>query len=514
MPVSADFQAHGVYSELDNVALTPDSSNVKSKIVVVATYDPLKTSVVDEVPKEVFSSEDAGAQTGFGFPMQRLVDAVIKGTNGAVRVFMQPQSDATFTAADGQIAWTGTTSAAGTIPLRIGGELYDVPIPSGSTIEATSDAVVTFVNAVADTPVIAAKTAVTFETTFTSKAKGLEQNNIMISLITGDNESLPTGLAGVITLMANGLGTPDIDDALNGLGTGDEANQLEFTDLVHGYGIDTGTIDKISAYVGEGNTATGLYKNTIDIAFSSFQADITPSTGGLTALQVITAARTQDRANGYLGAPDEEKTPTEFAAQATGHIAVIAQNTPPANYSGTILSGIDVLSVSDKRWTKESTVRNTAVETGISPVIVKENSSLVLQNVITSYAPSDIPTASNGYKSKVQMTVTNNMRRSLRSRFEDPSWLGFFIVADSSKVTDTAASLKARDLLDAVTEVNNFADFAEKKGWIHSAAFMKANSTVAVRGASNGFDIVLVYKLPGEGQVLSVVQRFDANIAA
>jgi phage tail sheath gpL-like len=512
--IDSTSEAAAVGVGVDNVQFAIAAQNVPAKIAVTATYDPLKTSVVDEVPVRLLNEADAGDRFGFGWPLHGLIKKIFEGSNGAAEVWAIPQSE-TGTASDGEIAWTGTTSAAGTVPLRIGGELYSVSIPTGSTIEETSDLVVAFVNAVADTPVIAAKTAVTFETTFTSKAKGIEQDNIIISLAAGDDESLPTGLAGVITPMSNGAGTPDIQGALNGMGTGDEANQKFFTDLVHGYGIDTGTLDKVSAYVGLGNTLTGLYSKLIGRPFTSLSCDTDPGSAALAALIVITDARKTDRANGILGAPDEEIIPTELAALATGIIAATAQNNPAEMYTGKVLTGAGGLSVSAQRWTKDySSGRDAAVKAGISPTKVVDGTTLLMQNIVTFYRPSNVPISSNGYKSFRSIKIIQNMLFNLRLVFESEAWQGISIVADSSKVTDPVASLKARDVLDVVTELNNFSDLAEGKSWIFDAAFSKENSTVAIRTLSNGFDINYKWKMSGEAQIYSITQQFDTNISS
>lgn len=513
MTINSTTEAHALGIGNDNVQFGISPLNVPAKVVVCATYDPAILTVVDEVPLEVFSGEDAGDRTGFGWPLHRLVKKVFEGNNGIGRVFILPQSE-TGTESDGEIAWTGTTTAAGVIALRIGNELTNIDIGSGVDIESTSDLVVAVVNALTDTPVVASKTAVTFETVFTSKAKGLEQDNITLTLSAVAGEALPAGLTAIITPMSNGAGTPDIDDALNGLGTDDEANQDRFTNFVHGYGLDTATIDKIGAYVGLGNTLTGLYNPLIPVAFTSLSCDTDPGTAALTALQVITDARLLDRANGIFGAPDEDDIPTEIAALVTGYISAIQQEDPPEHYSDTILSGVGGRSVSANRWTKNLSTRDAAVKSGVSPSVVRSGNQLLIQNVQTFYRPSNIPTTSNGYKSFRSIALLNNLKVKMREVFEATTYQGIFIVSDAAKVTDSVAKAKAKDILAVKTKLNNLTDFYVKKGWIFDGEFPKANSTVEIRGASNGFDVNYKFKLSGEGQVMNITQSFDTNIAS
>jgi len=513
MAINAATQAYAVGVGVDNVQFGISPENVPAKVAVIATYDPAKTSVVDEVPIRILNEADAGDRFGFGYPLHRLIKKVFDGNQGNGQVFAIPQTEIG-TESDGEIQWTGTTTEAGKIFLRLGGELTTIDLSTGSTIEQTSDAVVAAINALADTPVVAAKTVTTFETTFTSKAKGLEHDNIFISLNSGSDEALPAGLTTVITAMGNGAGTPDIDDALNGMGTDDEANEEFFTDIIHGYGLDTATIDKVSAYVGLGDTFSGLYLKTVGRPFTCLMGDTDPGLAALTALNVITDARLTDRANGILAAPDEEDIPTELAAFATGQISAIAQENPAQSYSNLVMSGIGGFSVSAQRWTKNHDTRDTAVKEGISPTLVKNGNQVFLQNIQTFYRPTNVPTSSNGYKSVRSIKIIQNMLFKLREIFEAEAWQGISIVNDTSQVTDPIAKKKARGILEVQTELNNFADFAAGKSWIFDADFPKANSTVVIRALSNGFDIDFKWKMSGEAQVYNITQSFDINIAS
>lgn len=514
MTIDATSQAAAVGVGVDNVQFAISPENVPAKVAVIATYDPAKTSVVDEVPVRILNEADAGDRFGFGYPLHRLIQKLFAGNKGAGEIWAIPQTE-TSNVSDGEIEWTGTTTAVGKIYLRIGGELTVVDIPTGTDIEGTSDLVVAAVEATADTPVVPTTTGSTFETVFTSKAKGLEQDNISISLNSGEDEALPAGLSAVITVMTNGAGTPDIQDALDGMGTGDEANQKFFTHMVHGYGLVTAELDKVSTYVGLGDDFTGLYSKTVGRPFVSLNCDTDPDSAALAALIVITDARKTDRSNVIIGAPDEEDIPTELAALATGIISAVMQSNPAQHYSNLILPGAGGLSVSSQRWTKDYTTgRDLAVKENISPTIVKDGVNLFLQNVVTFYRPANVPASSNGYKSVRSIAIIQNMLFKLREVFEADAWQGISIVADSSKVTDQVAALKARDILDVVTELNNFSDFAESKSWIFDAAFSKEKSVVTIRTLNNGFEITYKWKMSGEAQIYNVTQQFDTNISS
>lgn len=513
--IDSTSQATAVGVGAKNLPFSFAGENVQSIIGIAGTYDPAITTITDEEPLEVISADDVGAKTGFGFPLHRAAIKIFQGTEGAGTVYIIPQSE-TGTASAGEIAWSGTITKAGTIYLRIANELYTVDIANAATIENVSDAVVAAVNEVAAAPVVAAKTAVTFETTFTAKHKGLTGDDITITLYAAEGETglAPTGLVGAITAMTGGAGTPDIQDALDGLGTGDEANQLGLTEFFHTYGVDTSTIDKISLYVGEGNNFTGLYSKLIGRPFFSLNCDTTPGSAGYTALKAITDARLNDRANGILGAPDEDDMPSDIAALASGIIGRLGQQNPAQNYAGQALSGVGRRSVSANRWTKDySSGRDAAVKAGISPTkVISEQ--LFLQNVVTFYRPASVATGSNGYKSVRSFWITRNVLHNIRLFFESEDWQGITIVNDKSLVTDFEAKQKARDLVDVRTAFNNLTDFFVRKSWFFDDVFPKENSEYTIRALSNGFDVIYRWKMSGEVHVINVQSTFDTNIAS
>lgn len=511
--IDSTSQATAVGVGAKNLPFSIGGTNQIARVGIIGTYDPAITTVVDEVPLQVLSAADVGNRTGYGYMLHRLALQVFDGLNGAGEVYIIPQSEpGGGVQADGEIAWTGPSTASGTVYLRIANKLYQIAVASGASIEDISDAVVAAVNADADSPVVAAKTAVTFETTFTAKTSGTYGNFITITLSAGNDEALPAGVTGVITAMASGAGVPDIDDALNGTGTGDDSNETDLTHIVHGYLLDTSTIDKVSAYVGEGNTFTGLYDKLVGRPFVCLSGDTVAGSAGYNALKVITDARLEDRANGYLGVPDSDNHPAEIAALALGKIAATFQLDPARNYAGISLGGVDPGDSAD-RWTKDYSVRDNAVKNGISPTRVISG-VVKLQNVITSYRPTSISVASNGFKSFRSFAITRNILAILRQVFEGDDWQEISIVKDVSQVTDFEASQKVRDINSVKTTLNNITDFFGGKAWLYDTDFPKEESTVTIRALSNGFDINYKYRLSGEAQIYNIQASFDTNITS
>lgn len=519
MPVTDTSLAPANVASAKNESLKFTVQNVESGVVIIGEFDPLILTVVKEVVKEVFNEADVGAQTGFGWPLHQLAVEVFKGSEGVGKVYMIPQ-DETTTASDGEIAWSaGPVTTAGVVALRIDNILYPVTIPNGTTLEDFSDLVVAAVNAVADCPLVAAKTAVTFETTLTAKAKGLEGDNHTITLNAkqGESDLAPVGITGIITPMANGAGTPDIADALAALGAGNGANAIGATHIVHNYGNHVATQAAISAYQGEGNELTGLYAELVSRPFyGCLVGDTAIGSAGFAALKAITDLVVNDRVNGFLAVPDEDEYPGALAARATGIMARIAQGNPSKNYHGQILSGMGGRSLSANRWTDEydgGTGRDDAAQNGISPTFVIDKAgSIEMQNVFTFYRPTSIPLNSNGFRSMRSNAITRNVLENIKRAFNDTK--GKTLVQDKSKVTDAEAKKDVMDVLDVQTRLFNLIDLFVGQGWFFDDAFAKSTLTVAIREAGNGFDSVLQWVMSGEVLIIKNSTLFDTNIAA
>lgn len=517
MPLVDNSLASAVGSAVRNVTFQAVASVLPRKILIIGTYDPAKTAVVAETPVLITSAADAGDKFGFGFMVHRLALAAEKGAQG-IETWIQPQAEAGGAVeSDGEIDWTGTVGVvAGTLFLYLGGEQYQIVVTTGMGVEELSDAVVAAVNAVNDAPVIAAKTAVTFETTFTAKSKGPEGDTIDISLNLGVGEVTPTGVTAVITAMTSGAGLPTIQDALDALGTGDNANDDGFTDVIQGYGQDTTTLDAIKNYVGAGNDFVGLYSKTVARPFRSLVGDIVAGSAGLAALIVISDARLTDRSQGIVAVPGSQSIPTEIAAQAVGHMARINNRRAEEAYNNIVLIGVQPGAKAD-RWTSSYTSRDTAVKAGISPTLV-EAGSVKLQNVVSFYRPASVPVTSNGFREMVNISKLQNILNSQKVNFQREKWQNISIVIDASKVTNLTSRQKARDVNAVLDDLIQLVTSWEGLAWIADADFtigrLKAGGLVVIRGGGDGFTITIPIILSGIGNIIDVTTEFDISFAS
>lgn len=517
MALNATSLAAAVGVSVKNTQFQSEALNIPRKILIVATYDPAKTAVVDEVPVQVLSAEDAGDQFGFGSMAHRLAVQAFIGGQGTP-VFIQPQSEAGGAAAStGDVDFTGSTGvSAGTIYLYIAGLAVPVSIAASTSADDIATAVAAAVNADNDLPVTAAVDGVTTaQVNFTSKSKGPWGDDIDISLNLGAGQSLPSGVVAAVTAMTGGSGIPTMADALDGLGTGDDANEDFYTDMVHGYGQDTTTLDAISTYVGAGNDFLGLYSKTVSRPFRALTGDTDAGSSALTALIAITDNRKTDRANGVIAVPGSQNHPAEIAAQAIGHMARINLDRAAQHYLGTQLIDIFPGAKAD-RWTSQYDNRDTAVKSGISPTRVRSG-VVYLQNMVTFYRPDSVPVSSNGYRSMRNISIIQNMMQNIRVNFEQEKWQGISIVNDVVNVTNTTDRQKARDIGSVIDDLTALAKSFESKAWIYTASFtidkLKETGAVTIRSGGIGFDNILSVIFSGEGGILDTQVEFDTSLA-
>ena len=195
MPLSSTSVAPVVGAAVKNTQFKAGAQNLPRKILCIGTYDPLKTSVVDNVPVLVTSAEDAGAKFGFGEPLHRLVLKAFKGSNG-VECWAIPQPETAGTAATGSITATGPATEAGTIYLYIAGEPVLVTVANADDATAIGDAIAAAINADTNLPITASNAAGVVTTT--AKDASTYGNDVDMSLNWGFQEELPAGVGIVI----------------------------------------------------------------------------------------------------------------------------------------------------------------------------------------------------------------------------------------------------------------------------------------------------------------------------
>lgn len=498
-------------ASIQNVVLKPTAEDVASKIAIIGSYEAGKT-ITDEVPALSLSPEETGATYGFGSMLHRLHIQVNRGSSGQVPVYIVPQAETGgAAAAAGEIDFTGSTGVlAGTLYIYTGFDLTRVSITDGMSVEDIADAVVAAYNADSSLNYIAAKTAVTFEVTFTSKTSGVFGDSGILSFNREAGQETPTGITAAFTQPTGGSGLPDIQDALDGMGTNDNVNELEFTALAHGYGQDATTLDNIRDYVGAGDQLTGTYAKIVARPFYSATGDNVAGSSGLTALLAVGAGQTTDRANVIIPVPGSKSHPSEIGAQLVGIVERIALTSAARSYGGQAFSRIDPGDTSD-RWTDTETSRDLAVNAGIS-VSVVDGGVVKINDAITLYHPTSIPESSNIYRELVNIRKIRNLLANYKTTFGALTLAKNIIVEDISQVSSAIDRQYAVDI-DIIRATHfTLLDAFVGKAWLYESEFAKQNLSVTLRTATDGFDSIIKLILSGVNKITD--NQIQADISA
>ncbi|MHA1288295.1 MAG: hypothetical protein ACTSPB_12900 [Candidatus Thorarchaeota archaeon] len=506
--------AAAVGAAVKNEQFQPSALNVPRKILIMA-IDGTTPATAPIEPVQVFSPEDTAVKFGSGKMAHRMAIKAFQGSEG-VPCFVSVDGVSGAIAADGSITFTGPSTAAGSIYLYVAGDRVAVPVAKGATDAIMKADVIAAVNANTKLPLIASAGAGAGQVDLDSKSVGLWGNDIDVSLNLGLNEDLPAGTGATILALTGGVGSPNLTNILDGLGTGDSKNEKFFTDVVHGFMQDTAVMDTISLYNGVGNDFVGLYSKIVHRPFRLLMGDTEPGVSGAVpaGLIVITDARKTDRTNGIICVPGSPNHPAEIAAQAMGGMAKINNDIAAQSYIGFILAGIIPGAIAD-RWTNFYDSRDAAVKAGLSPTTV-EGGAVTMSNVLTFYRPDSVPVDSNGYRSMRNISILQNILFNTALNFGQEKWKGIFIVADTTKVSNPTDRQKARDVSSVLDDWIALATSFEGHGWIFTAGFTIAElakgDKITIRPGGIGFDSNVSVLLSGEGGILDNVVKFDTAL--
>lgn len=505
-----------------NTSFAASVKNVEQKTVIIGTALAAKTGTyVANKSKRLSSSAHAGALYGFGSPIHMAARYFEKGQGGSLStpLYAIPQAEASSgVAAAGAIAITHAATVAGTLWLRIAGELFDVGVTASMSVTQIGDAIVARLAEKPECLVSGVNTAGSVATT--AKGKGTYGNDIQITVNDLKGEETPAGLTYTITAMTGGLNDPDIEDALDGMGTGDAANSEFFAKVIPCYGrLVTGTMASLSAYNGTANEDEGCWARTVGRPFTALFGDTAEGSDGLDDLLDIADAEGElNRTCGVVPVSGSSNHPTAIAAMATGIFANMSNDHAEATPNGKNMPGIIVRQSADS-WTANYAVgRDTAAKVGISPTILV-NGVVKLQHLLTFYHPDSVSIDSNGHRSMRNINITTNVRENARAYFDTDEWKDIVIVDDVTTVTDLGARQRARSRNSVLGALFALVDLFQGKGWIYKADWTKEkigadiDSYLALRAGGLGFDFTLPLVYSGEGGILNGEVQFDTNLS-
>ena len=464
-------------------------------IGIFGTYDPTKTTVVPDVPVQVFTEVEAGEKFGFGFPVHLAARQVLR-KSGIVPVFIFPiEEDGSAVAGDGSILSiaAGGATSSGTISIYIGGQRVPVTIAKDTAAVDIQIAIAAAINAAINLPVTALVDYIEEDqTNITSKYQGLIADDITlaINLTEAEKDATPGGVTFTVTALTSGAETPAVTTALGKMGDD------WYTYIVNTFGSDATVMAEF---------ATHNEDDRWDTLVNKFYRAFYGSVDDLSTITNITDALTLDRTNGAITSPGGYMLPFELAALAVGQMAARNQNNPAQPYTGLTLDGL-VAATAAGQWTYAE--RDSAVKAGCSTTIL-EDGVIKLEDIVMHYHKAgEEPPA---YRWAVDIAKLAEWAYNVNLVFTSDNWRGKILVDD----TDIVVNPDARRPKDATAEIFKLADGASFAALITRPGFTKENTACSIDVANpNRLNITTLIVLSGATRIISLTTNFGFNFGA
>lgn len=353
--------------------------NLPQKIAILGEANEANQATLSTTPIELTTAQQAGELFGYGSPIytqMRILRPSSGGVVGGIPTIVYPQAEAAgAVAAVREITPVGTATANGSHFLIINGrdsvdgQRYEFVVANGDTPAAIVTKMITAVNNVLGSPVIA--TNGTGKIVLTAKWKGLTSEDLNVTIDTNGND---LGVTYGVASTATGAGTPSITASLNLFG--ENWNTI----VVNPYGEPV--FDDLEAFNGipDPTTPTGRFLGIIMKPFIAIYGDLTNDPS------VLTDSRKTQVTNAVAPAPLSKGFPMEAAANMAALFSRVEQDTPHLDVAS--LSYLDMPIPSDGNIGSmvDYNFRDSIVKKGSSTVTLSAE-RYVIQDFVTTYHP-------------------------------------------------------------------------------------------------------------------------------
>lgn len=320
-------------------------------------------------------------------------------------IYLLPLVDgSSMVAATGTITLTNAPSETGVISLYVAGLRVQITVLSTDTVTTMATALAAAINAKIELPVTAASAAGVI--TLTAKNKGAHGNSIDLRLNyqgSAGGEFTPTGLGITLAAFTDGAGSPDMTTALANLG------DRTFDFIVTPY-TDTTSLDALKNLLSD---STGRWSYASQLYGHIFGA-VSGTYGQLTTL----GESRNDQHAALLGVYDSPTPAYVWAAAVTGAVAGSLRNDPGRPLQTLTISGVLAPPLASRF---ELTERNNLLYSGISTFTVADDSTVQVENLITTYQTNKYGDADDSYLQVetlfLLMFVTRFIRTQVTSKF-------------------------------------------------------------------------------------------------
>lgn len=367
------------YAELDasKANTTPDAQRA-----LLIGQKLAAGSLPVNVPVIAQSVIDVTAATGAGSILASMMRAYRDNDADGEMWVLPLADDLSATAATGAITFSGTTSAAGTLALYVGGKLVTTPLASGQSASQVAATIAAALAAVPELAVSAAANAAAVN--LTAKNAGLCGNDIDLRvnyLGSAGGEALPAGLTVSFTAMSGGTVNPSLTAGLAAL------NDTSFDFIVCSL-TDTGSMAAIKTLLSD--TAPGRWSWQTQVYGHCFVA-VRGSAGTAAAY----AAGLNSQHISCIGYADSPTPPWRWAAALAGAAAVSLRADPGVPLQFLTLAGVKAPPLASRF---SFPIRNaTLLYSGVTTWTGDTTNTVTLENVVTTYVTNAQGQADDSY---------------------------------------------------------------------------------------------------------------------
>lgn len=384
-----------MYAEFDNSNAVQGPSLQLYRALLIG--NKLSSGTEPELsPKIVTSKEQADTLFGQGSVLAQMAAKFIENNRFTELTCIALDDDGAAVKSTGSLQLAGSPSAAGTLPVWIGGKRVAVAVTTSSTPTSIVAALQSAIAADGDFAVDAAVNG-SDDTILdlTAKNGGEFGDEIGIRVAYADGEEVPAGLTATVTAMSGGSGNPDVSQ-------------------VWGVLTDTQYILMSTPYLDSTNL-TAMETELLDRFGPVRQNDgyaVYAKRDTLNNLSSLGDGRNSQFTSILLS--ESINLPWEVSSAALAEIAGAGQRDPARPFQTLGMSG--VLPVpQDERFTLEE--RNTLLFNGIGSMRVDDGGVVRLERVITTYKTNVVGAPDISYLDLNTLLTLSYIRFDFRAHF-------------------------------------------------------------------------------------------------
>ncbi|WP_447315822.1 phage tail sheath subtilisin-like domain-containing protein [Klebsiella michiganensis] len=393
-----DFRVPLVIIDIDNSQALDSAPAQSRKIIVIGQQSPTGTATA-LTSNRITSDGTADQLYGKGSMLAGMLKTLRKA-NSYTEVWAMGLADiAAGAAAKSDLTISGPATAAGTLALLVNGISVQVGVSADDTADTIATAIITAVNKLPDTQVIAAlKAASTTSVTLTTNWKGVTGNAMDVRLNYYTGEQTPAGVAVAMTAFTGGTGTPDIAAVVAALGDD------WYTDIVFPYN-DTQSLNAIRDELLERWGPLQMIEAQLWTAFRGTHAE--SGTFGETRNDWLISC---------LGTNIAPQPHWLWAASYGGIAAYYLANDPARPLQTLVLPGI-LPPAKDVRW--DMPERNLLLHDGIATHNVDAGGNVCIEREITMYRVNQYGDADTSYLNVQSPATLGRIRYVIKNRFSN-----------------------------------------------------------------------------------------------